>query len=61
MISFYTHWKHQKIRDFMILLGGIKNSLEWNGLTVTSKSWITDFKMGENDRIATLDSIFGKK
>ena len=34
-VSFYTPWKHQKIRGFLMFSGGIyrKGAVAWNGLS----------------------------
>ena len=32
LVSFYTPWKHQKTRCFLIFLGGAERSVAWDGL-----------------------------
>ena len=39
-VSFYTSWKHQKTRGFLIFSGNIERLVEWNGSKASITLWM---------------------
>ena len=58
LVSFYTHWKRQKTRVFLMFSGSIERSMAWHG---SRPRWFTRFFEAVNKRLSWYFSMHTNK